>query len=234
MGLTAQARLRTEGAVIGAFLGATVGAIAMLAWLSAGVHPEHQAMSISSGGNAEVWSGTWQAPFLTSASSWRRLEDEYHPLTCRHAKARGLFELLGLTPSTLAQLEVELAAWQIKKLPPVVRRASSKTILADVFVRIQQHMYRMGIRAGAWAEIRMIYTKSCQRSATSTFTSVTQIWCRRMQCVSHSRPMERWRGRLCQTAQTTNTGPWSFAGPATPACLDARRRREVQRHVETY
>tara|TARA_B100000795_G_scaffold256005_1_gene228110 strand:+ start:96 stop:1004 length:909 start_codon:yes stop_codon:yes gene_type:complete len=54
-------------------------------------------------------------------------------------------ELLGLTPSTLAQLEAELAAWQIKKLPPVVRRKASTTILADVFVRIQQHMYRMGI-----------------------------------------------------------------------------------------
>jgi hypothetical protein len=40
MGLTAQARLRTEGAVIGAFLGAAVGAIAILALLSAGVHPE--------------------------------------------------------------------------------------------------------------------------------------------------------------------------------------------------
>ena len=89
-------------------------------------------------------------------------------------------------------------------------------------------------RAGAWAEIHMTYTKSCQRSATSTFTSVTQTWCRRMQCVSHSRPMERWRGRLCQTAQATNTGPWSFAGEATLACLDAGRRREVQRHVETY
>ena len=145
MGLTAQARLRTEGAVIGAFLGAAVGAIAILALLSAGVHPEHQPMSISSSGNAVVWSGTWQAPLFTSASSRRRLEDEYRPSTCRHAKARGLFELLGLTPSTLAQLEVELAAWQIKKLPPVVRRKASKTILADVFVRIQQHMYRMGL-----------------------------------------------------------------------------------------
>ena len=144
MGLTAQARLRTEGAVIGAFLGAAVGAIAMLAWLSAGMHPEHQAMSISSGGNAVVWSGTWKAPLFTWASSRRRLEDEYHPLTCGHVKARGLFEVLGLTPSTLAQLEVELAAWQIKKLPPVVRRAASKTILADVFVRIQQHMLSHG------------------------------------------------------------------------------------------
>ena len=145
MGLTAQARLRVEGAVIGTFLGAAVGAIAMLAWLSAGVHPEHQPMSISSGGNAVVGSGTWQAPLFTLVSSRRRLEGKYHSSTCRHAKARGLLELLGLTPSTLAQLEAELAAWQIKKLPPVVRRKASTTILADVFVRIQQHMYRMGI-----------------------------------------------------------------------------------------
>jgi len=120
--------IRAESAVIGAVLGATVGAIlsatATLAWFSPSAHPA-QRVALE--------------PHGEEMSKSRRLEDT------GNAKPGVLLNLLGLTPATHAQLETELAAWQIRKLPPVVKRKASKTILADVFVRLHQHMWRMGL-----------------------------------------------------------------------------------------